>query len=87
MIIDKILDFLFYFPLLLLETLPDLDLAIPDDVLNIVNGIDNFIYNVAYVVPFSRLSGILVISISISTLQILWALILRIKSFIPTMGA
>lgn len=87
MIIDKILDFLFYFPMLLLETLLDFDLSIPDDVLNIVNGVNNFIYNVAYVIPFSRLSGILALSISISTLQILWALILRIKSFIPTMGA
>lgn len=87
MITDEILDFLFYFPLLLLETLPDLDLAFPDDLLNVVNGIDNFIYNVAYVVPFARLQGILIISISISSFQILWALILRIKSFIPTMGA
>lgn len=87
MITDKIIDLFFYFPLLLLNSLPDLDLSIPDDFLNIVNGVDNFIYNIAYVIPFSRIQGIFIISIAISSFQILWALIIRIKSFIPTMGA
>lgn len=87
MIVDKILDCLFYLPLLLLETLPDLDLAFPDDLMNIASGIDNFLCNIAYVVPFSRIQGIFIISIAIKSFQILWALVIRIKSFIPTMGA
>ncbi len=87
MIIDKIIDIFFYLPLLLLKSLPDIDFAIPDNVCNIINGFGNFYANVAYVIPVLQLMPIITTSLTISFLQIIWALILRIKSFIPTMGA
>lgn len=84
MITDKILDVLFYLPLLLFKALPAVDFSIPD---NVYNGIETFCTNIGYVVPFNALLPILVTSFSLSAFQIAWALVIRIKSFIPTMGA
>lgn len=84
MITDKILNILFYFPLLLAKALPDMDFSIPD---NVFNGFNTFLFNVGYIIPIKALMPILVSSFAISTLKIMWALIIRIKSFIPTMGA
>ncbi|MDE6789313.1 MAG: hypothetical protein K2J47_08350 [Ruminococcus sp.] len=84
MITDKILDVLFYFPLLLVKALPEIDFAVPD---NIFNGINTFLSNVGYVIPIRALMPILVSSLALSAFKISWALIIRIKSFIPTMGA
>lgn len=84
MITDKIFDVLFYVPLLLAKALPEIDLAIPD---NVFNGINTFLSNVGYVIPIRALMPILISSLSISTFKISWALLIRIKSFIPTMGA
>lgn len=84
MITDKILDILFYFPLLLAKALPDMNFSLPD---NIFNGIDTFVTNVGYVVPITALMPIFMTSVAISTFQVGWALVIRIKSFIPTMGA
>lgn len=84
MITDKILDVLFYFPLLLAQEFPKIELALPD---NVFNGIDTFLSNVGYVIPITALMPILVSSLALSSSKIAWALIIRIKSFIPTMGA
>lgn len=84
MITDAILNVLFYVPLLLVNALPAVDFAMPD---NVFNGIDTFVSNVAYVIPIRALMPILVSSFSISCFKIFWALLLRIKSFIPTMGS
>lgn len=84
MITDKILNILFYFPLLLAKALPEINFFIPD---NIFNGINTFVCNVGYVLPIKALMPILVSSFTISTFKIVWALVIRIKSFIPTMGA
>lgn len=84
MITDKILDVLFYLPLLLFKALPAVDFSIPD---NVYNGIETFCTNIGYVVPINALLPILVTSFALSTFQIAWALVIRIKSFIPTMGA
>lgn len=39
------------------------------------------------ILPVNELLGILWVSVSIKGSQIIWALIIRIKSFIPTFGA
>ncbi|MDE5763515.1 MAG: hypothetical protein K2N49_00175 [Ruminococcus sp.] len=84
MITDTILNILFYLPLLLLKALPRINFSLPDDVFN---GFSDFLSNVGYVVPMKALLPILASSLAISTFKISWALIIRIKSFIPTMGA
>lgn len=84
MITDKILDVLFYLPLLLFKALPSFDFSIPD---NVYNGIETLCTNIGYVVPLKALLPIFATSITLSLFQIGWALIIRIKSFIPTMGA
>lgn len=84
MITDKILNILFYLPLLLAKALPEIDFAIPD---NVFNGINTFVCNVGYVIPIDALMPILISSFVISSFKIVWALGIRIKSFIPTMGA
>lgn len=84
MITDKIIDVLLALPLLLIDSLPEVDFHIPDD---IMNGVSVFLLNIAYFAPIKELLPILIISLSIKSFQIAWALIIRIKSFIPTMGA
>ena len=45
------------------------------------------ILNILAFIPNSLLNSTNGISISIKTFQIIWSIVLRIKSFIPTMGA
>ena len=84
MIFDKIYDIIFSYPLEVLETLKPLSLS--TEFTNVLNGLTNFLGNLAYVVPFRRLMPILAISLSLHTLQIAWSFMLRIKSFIPSWG-
>lgn len=58
-------------------------LEIPEDVFN---GIESFLANVAYVVPIKPMLIILTFSALLDGFTSIWALILRIKSFIPSMG-
>lgn len=58
-------------------------LEIPEDVFN---GLFGFISNVAYIFPVQHLLTILIFSAVLDHFTTIWALILRIKSFIPTMG-
>lgn len=84
MITDIILDFFLCLPKLLLKALPAVDVSIPD---NVFNGINDFIAGVAYLYPVPECMPIITISLGISMFKIVWALTIRIKSFIPTMGA
>ncbi|MDE6775299.1 MAG: hypothetical protein K2J37_03230 [Ruminococcus sp.] len=84
MITDMILNILFYLPLMLVKALPKINFSLPD---NVFDGIDTFLSNVGYILPINALMPILVSSLAISVFKISWALIIRIKSFIPTMGA
>jgi hypothetical protein len=67
-----------------INQLPDIDFTIPE---NVFDGLKYIFDGIAYFIPIKALLPILFIDISISVFQIVWALILRIKSFIPTMGA
>jgi len=84
MITDFILNILFSIPYFLVKTMPDINISIPD---NVFNGIESFVCNVAYVFPIKVLLPIIFISTSFDVFRITWALIIRIKSFIPSMGA
>ena len=67
-----------------IEQLPDIDFAVPQ---GIWDGLEHIAYGVAYFLPINDLLPILYIDISLSVFHIVWAIILRVKSFIPMMGA
>lgn len=86
MITDAIINILvsplyLVFNLMPLDSIPDL--VLPDDVFN---GISGFLANVAYIIPINGLLPILILGWALDNFNIIWSLILRIKSFIPTMG-
>lgn len=84
MITEALINVFLFLPKLLLQALPDIDISIPEDVFD---TLQNFLLNLEYIFPIVELLPILVISISLSLFKIAWALVIRIKSFIPTMGA
>ena len=84
MITDSILNSFMALPTLLLAALPEFSVSIPEGVLEWVYDIANA---VAYLLPLPQLLPILVISLTLKGAQIVWAILLRVKSFIPTMGA
>lgn len=84
MITEALINVFLFLPKLLLQALPDIDISIPKD---IFDTLQNFLLNLEYIFPIVELLPILVISISLSLFKIAWALVIRIKSFIPTMGA
>lgn len=67
-----------------LISLPVVDnIVIPTDVFN---GLSGFLANVAYVLPVKQMLGMITFSAILDHFTTIWSLILRIKSFIPTMG-
>ena len=59
------------------------NLSIPDDSFEALKKI---LANIAYIVPVNHFMIMLGFSFVLSNFKTIWALILRIKSFIPTMG-
>ena len=84
MITDALLSVLTAIPMGLISLLPEVDFEIPQGALNWIYDIANA---VGYLLPVKSLAGILIVAFSIKAFQIVWALLLRVKSFIPTMGA
>lgn len=70
--------------LLLLDILPNVSVEIPSTAFD---NIDSFFSLLGYVFPMTTLVTIIGIKISLKLAKITIALIVRIKSFIPTMGA
>lgn len=67
----------------LIDMLPHLEIAIPNDVFN---GLNSILCMLGFVFPIKGLLVILTTSIMIKMFHIIWALVLRLKSFIPTEG-
>lgn len=84
MILDAILSVLLSVPNMLLDSMGDI-------VINISEGVFSFLDTVLpylnYFVPINSLLPLLAIEIAIIGFKIIWAIILRVKSFIPTMGS
>lgn len=59
------------------------NIAIPDDAFEALKKI---LTNIGYIVPLEIIIPIFLISAVLDHFTAIWALILRIKSFIPTMG-
>lgn len=84
MITEGILYILAFIPNLLLDGMQGVSLSIPNDIFNGLNSIFNCL---GFLFPISGLLLILGVSFAIKSFQIIWSIILRVKSFIPTMGA
>lgn len=84
MITEGILNILAFLPNTLLNSINTISLSIPD---NIFSGLDSIFNCLGFLFPISGLLIILTLSFTIKSFQIIWSIILRIKSFIPTMGA
>lgn len=84
MITEGILNILAFIPNLLLDNLGFVSLSIPS---NIFDGLNSIFNCLGFLFPISGLLVILGISFTIKNFQIIWSIVLRIKSFIPTMGS
>lgn len=84
MIVDAILDLILSIPIALLDALPDINIEISE---NVFDGMETFFGSVAYALPVVQLLPILIISNVLMLFRVAWAIVIRIKSFIPTMGA
>lgn len=84
MITEGILNILAFIPNALLNNINTISLSIPD---NIFIGLDSIFNCLGFLFPITGLLIILTLSFTIKSFQIIWSIILRVKSFIPTMGA
>ncbi len=85
MITDALLAFLLIFPHMLVSSLDTISsIVIPQYTFNWWFEV---FYTLNYIFPVSTVMGIFLISFVIKTFQITWSLLLRVKSFVPTMGA
>lgn len=84
MITELIINFIFLPVNALISLLPDVSFSIPKEAFD---GLNNILGLLGFMFPIKGLLAILGISISIKLFHIIWALVIRIKSFIPTMGA
>ncbi len=84
MITESILNILCFIPINLLNSMEGISISIPD---NVFNGLNSILGCLGFIFPIKGLLLIFTISFAIKSFQVIWALIIRIKSFIPTMGA
>jgi len=84
MVTESILYLITSLPNLLLNNIGTINLNIPNDIFDGLNSIFNLL---GFIFPISGLMVILSLSMSIKLFEIVWSLLLRIKSFIPSMGA
>lgn len=83
MITDAILNVLLAIPLLLLNSLPSINIDLSNSPIDTI-----FSYFTMFntIVPISDALIILSVFLVLYNFSFIWSLILRIKSFIPTMG-
>lgn len=84
MITEAILNCFMILPKLFIGLLPSLEFSLPNGVADVVSQL---LYCIGYVVPVMALMPILQISFAVMGVKIIWALTIRTKSFIPTMGS
>ncbi len=84
MITNAIVDVLLSPVLILVDLLPAVDVSIPDTAFNNMSSVFDCI---GFVLPVSVICPVLVMRIGLKIARSVMALVVRIKSFIPTMGA
>lgn len=70
--------------LLLLDLLPSVSITLPSD---IFSSMDSLFSSLGFILPMTTLCIIIVSKITLKLAKITIAFIVRIKSFIPTMGS
>lgn len=83
MIMDTFLKLLTLPVLLLFDGLSALEFTIP---VGVFNGLSILAKDLGYIFPISSLLPIIVIKFSLRGFSVFWTILLKIKSFIPTMG-
>lgn len=83
MITDTIINIFLALPRNLLALLPDVNFELPDVAFQ---ELFDIISSLTWALPVVALMPILVISFMLQGFKIAWSLLIRIKSFIPTMG-
>lgn len=83
MITDTIINIFLSLPRNLLALLPDVNFELPEVAFQ---ELFDIISSLTWALPVVALMPILVISFMLQGFKIAWALLIRIKSFIPTMG-
>ena len=84
MITEAILNVLLTPTKVLLGLLPAVDVSIPD---NAFDNANSFFGALGFFLPLTWIAPIIAMKIALKSARIFMALIVRIKSFIPTMGA
>ena len=84
MITEWIFEVFTFIPRFIISSLPAVDIRIPDGVFE---GIYGLLGGVAYIMPIAGLMPILYISLGMDAVKIAMAGLVRVKSFIPTMGS
>lgn len=84
MIIDAIFSVILAVPNALLGALGSVSLSIPG---GFIQGLGSVFSSINYFVPIRSLLPIVVIELAVIGFKIIWAIVLRVKSFIPSMGA
>lgn len=84
MITDSLINIFLFLPRQLLGLLPDISIEFPE---GLVETFSEWLEMLSWAFPIVALMPIFLISFALSAFKIAWALIIRIKSFIPTMGA
>lgn len=84
MITNAILTFFLNILYALIDSLPSLTFSIPE---GIFNGLNSVCWCIGYFVPILQLLPILGLSFAIDGFRLAWAIIMRIKSFIPTISS
>ena len=83
MIIDAFLRLLTAPVLLLLDTLTTYTFTIPSGVFN---GLSVLARDLGYLFPITAIVPIIGIKIGLRIFSLFWTIVLKVKSFVPTMG-
>lgn len=78
-----ILGSVFTIGFVLLDSLPTLNFTIPVDIFTNIGG---FFNGVAFFLPVSALLVLFQLKMLVLTFRIFWSLVMRVKSFIPTIS-
>ncbi len=83
MITDMILKLLVMPLIVLIESVSAIGFTIP---VGVFNGLLLLSENLGYIFPVSSILPVFILKMLLRNSRIIWAMIIRVKSFIPTMG-
>lgn len=84
MVLKLLFQLILALPKALINSFPTFSFVIPD---NIFDVLVSMFSSVGYFLPVNELLPILILSLALDVFRVVWAIIIRLKSFIPTMGS